>query len=129
MPNFFGGLAGIILSSGLIIGASALLSFAATMYLTGGDVPLSRTVCFCTMVMAELLFSFECRSEYKNIFQLGLRGNRYLLLANGLSVVLTLMVVYLPVMNTVFKTVPLGINEWLSVALFASWSLSSAAWF
>lgn len=117
---FSGGLAGIILSSGLIIGASALLSFAATMYLTGGDVPLSRTVCFCTMVMAELLFSFECRSEYKNVFQLGLRGNRYLLLANGLSAALTLMVVYLPVMNAVFKTVPLGINEWLSVALFAS---------
>jgi Ca2+-transporting ATPase len=51
------------------------------------------------------------RSGQTSLFALGLRSNRPLLGAVLLTIGLQLAIVYVPVLNTLFKTVPLSAGE------------------
>ena len=114
---FSGGLGGNIVFSGLLIGAAALLSFGIAIYFTHGNLAVARTVCFVTMIATELFYAFECQSEYQTVFEVGIFRNIYLLLAVVASFLLTVAILYVPFLAGVFKTVALGINEWLIVLL------------
>jgi Ca2+-transporting ATPase len=65
--------------------------------------------------MFQLFLVFSMRSERRLIKQLGLRTNPKLLYAFMISLVLQLMVVYVPFLNPVFKTVPIGVEEWVVI--------------
>lgn len=114
---FSGGLGGNIVFSGLLIGAAALLSFGVAIYFTHGNLAVARTVCFVTMIITELFYAFECQSEYQTVFEVGIFRNIFLLLAVVASFLLTIAVLYVPFLSGVFKTVALGMNEWLIVLL------------
>ncbi len=114
---FSGGLGGNIVFSGLLIGAAALLSFGIAIYFTHGNLMSARTVCFVTMIITELFYAFECQSEYQTVFEVGIFRNIFLLLAVAASLLLTIAVLYVPFFSGVFKTVALGMNEWLIVLL------------
>lgn len=113
---FSKGLGGNIVFSGVIIGAEALLSFAVARYLYG-NIEIARTVSFATLIFAELIYAFECRSENVNIFKSGIFGNMLLLGAVVLSAFLTIMVIYIPYLSGIFKTVPLSLKQWGVVML------------
>ncbi|MDI6601439.1 MAG: calcium-translocating P-type ATPase, SERCA-type [Thermoanaerobacteraceae bacterium] len=117
---FSRGLGPHILFSGLIIGASSLTAFSLTQYLSNGNVELSRTVSFATLILAELLNALECRSEIHTIFEVGIFKNMYLILACLSSFVLLLLVLYIPPLGSIFKTVPLNFDGWAIVAVFST---------
>lgn len=79
----------------------------------------ARTFAFVTLISAELLRAFSCRSEHASVFKLGFFSNRYLSYASLLSIVLVLLVVYVPFLQPVFSTNALSLSDWGIVAGFA----------
>lgn len=116
---FSRGLGGHILLSGLLISMGTLAAFILTLATSHGDLAKARTVAFATIILAELLYSFESRSEYKSIFSIGFFKNQYLVLANLSSFLLMLMVLYTPFLSAIFETTRLSIKDWMSVVSFA----------
>lgn len=111
---FSHGLAGTIIFRGVLIGLTTLAVYITMLYFTG-DVGLARTGAFVILVLVQLVHVFECRSETENIFQMPLFGNIYLVLAVLSSLVMILGVVYIPSLQTIFKTVPLSLDDWLVI--------------
>ena len=109
---FSHGLAGLIIARGILIGMATLAVYASLLWYTA-DVGLARTGGFVTLVLSQLIHVFECKSETRNIFQIPLFNNIYLVLAVICSLIMMLGVVYIPVLQNIFKTVPLGLNEWM----------------
>ena len=75
----------------------------------------AQTMAFITLSVSELLRAYTARSEYYPILKIGLFGNKYMNYAVGASLVLILLVLYVPFLNGVFKTVPLGWSEWIRI--------------
>lgn len=111
-----------IISRGVLIGLCTLAAFWLTL---GGDagnpetVLKAQSVAFATLVMAQLIHVFDCRSS-RSIFHRNPLQNRYLVLAVLSSLALLLGVMYVEQLQPVFKTVPLGIGEWLLVLVASS---------
>jgi P-type Ca2+ transporter type 2C len=77
----------------------------------------ARTAGFTVLVLAQLFNCFNSRSERVSAFR-GLFTNRWLWAAIALSLVLQLLVIYVPLLNRAFGTTPLSIGDWaLCVAL------------
>lgn len=103
-----------IVAIGLLMALGTLLASYLEFSQTHDEVR-TRTVAFCTLVMFQLLFVFSVRSERRLITQMGLRSNSKMLYAFVIALALHLMVVYVPFLNPVFKTVPIGIDEWIII--------------
>lgn len=79
----------------------------------------TRTLVFTQIVLFELLFVFTCKEE-KQITIKSLTSNKTLILAVLISLAMQVIMIYTPIMQTIFKTVPLTLKEWLILLLFAS---------
>lgn len=103
-----------ILSRGLLIGICTLGAFWIT-YSVNPDSPeqlaIAQSVAFATLVMAQLIHVFDCRSS-RSIFHRNILQNKYLVVAVLSSVLLLLGVMYIEALQPIFKTVPLGTREW-----------------
>ena len=82
----------------------------------------ARTLAFCTMVTFEWFRAFNARSDERTLCLLGLFRNPDLLASLSVAVLLQLAVVYLPVGQAAFHTVPLSLELW-GIALAAAGSL------
>ena len=111
---FSNGLLGLILFRGTLIGLTTLGVFVSLLYISG-DVATARTGGFVTLVVTQLIHVFECKSEKRNLFEIPVLSNIYLVLAVACSLAMLLGVVYIPAFQTVFKTVPLNLNEWMII--------------
>lgn len=111
---FAHGLGISVIYQGIIIAALTLVSYFignSTSHITG------MTMAFFTMSMSEIFQSLNLRSRTRSIFRLN-SHNRYLTGAMVLSFVLTLLVIYLPGINTIFKLTPLSTdNLFMSLGL------------
>ncbi|MBA4385018.1 MAG: ATPase [Anaerolinea sp.] len=75
-------------------------------------LPLAETMAFLTLAVSELLRAFTARSERYSIFKIGIFSNKWMNYAVLISLVLLMAVVYVPFLNPVFQTSPIGWNEW-----------------
>lgn len=116
---FHGRMPFLILFRGLLIGLCTLGVFASIQYTTQ-NTELARTAAFMTLVMTQIVHSFECRSETKSLLQSGIRDNMWLLAAGALSILMMLAVIYIPSLQVVFRTVPLEIEQMAVVAGFTA---------
>jgi ATPase, P-type (transporting), HAD superfamily, subfamily IC len=115
---FARGLIAKIGTLGTIIGLGTLVVFVAALFL-GETLQSARTMAFCTIVFFQLIHVFDCRSEERGIFEMGIFSNMYLVAAVAVSTIMQLAVVYIPVLQVIFKTTPLAGWQWgliLSVA-------------
>lgn len=80
----------------------------------------ARTFAFVTLICAELLRAFSCRSEQASVFSLGFFGNKFLSYAVLLSFALVMLVIYIPFLQPVFSTNPLNGFDWIIIAGFAT---------
>lgn len=76
----------------------------------------ARTLVFTQIVVFELFLAFVCTEEKLSIKRIF--NNKKLIGAVIISFILQLLTIYLPPMQTVFKTVPLSLKEMLVVILF-----------
>ena len=97
-----------ILWVGLLIGGLTLATQAWTWY---RDQAGWQTMVFTVLVFAQLFHCLAIRSERYSLFRIGLSGNPALLGAILLTVLAQTAVIYLPPLNTVFRTVPLSPAE------------------
>lgn len=72
----------------------------------------ARTMGFTILVFAQLFNALASRSHLQSAF-VGLFSNKWLWGAIGLSIVLQLVVIYVPFLNSAFGTTPLSAFAWL----------------
>ncbi|UCB42239.1 MAG: HAD-IC family P-type ATPase [Dehalococcoidales bacterium] len=82
----------------------------------------ARTIAFCTMVVFQWFQAFNARSDESTVLQLGFFRNRWLIVSIAIAAILQVAVVYVPFLQTAFRTVPLGIDMW-GIALLAGGGL------
>lgn len=78
----------------------------------GTDINGARTVAFATLILSELLRSYSVRSTKHTVFHIGIFSNKKLVIGTAISTILMLIVIYIPGLNDLFYTVPLGLKEW-----------------
>ena len=119
-----GAMWGDIIYIGIIMAIVTLIGM--DMHLTGGlftdrsvdamghDAQMveARTMGFTILVFAQLFNAIASRSHLQSAF-VGLFSNKWLWGAIGLSIVLQLLVIYVPFLNTAFGTTPLPPMAWL----------------
>lgn len=108
-------------SRGLQIGLGTLAVFMLANSLSDGNLALARTMAFATLVFSQLFHVFDCKSERHPVFQVGFFSNPYLVAAVCCSISMELAVIYLPVLQPVFKTVALNELHWCIILLAAGW--------
>ena len=64
----------------------------------------------------------NCRSEEKSIFSANLFSNKWLIGALFIVIFLQLLVVYNPILQSIFHTVPLELFDWM-IAVGAAFSI------
>ncbi|MBN1922270.1 MAG: cation-translocating P-type ATPase [Anaerolineae bacterium] len=84
---------------------------------TGQDATLmAQTMAFVTLVLSELFRAYTARSERYPLLKLGIFTNKWMQYAIGFSVILLLMVVFVPFFQPIFGTVPLDDpEEWFLI--------------
>lgn len=110
-----------ILSRGLLIGLCTLGAFWITLQSHSGaedQLVKAQSVAFATLVMAQLIHVFDCRSS-RSIFHRNILQNRLLVIAVLSSIVLLLGVIYIEPLQPIFKTMPLSLRDW-SITLVAA---------
>jgi Ca2+-transporting ATPase len=95
---------------GLLIGALSL-GGQAWAYHAGSDN--WQTLVFTVLTFSQLVHALVIRSFQESLFSLGIFTNRALLLTVLLTIVLQLLVIYVPFLNIVFHTTPLDATELL----------------
>jgi Ca2+-transporting ATPase len=81
----------------------------------GVDAQTAETMAFVTLVLCELFRAYTVRSERVSIFRLGIFSNRWMQVAVGFSILLLLVVVFVPFFQPIFNTHPLALTEWAVV--------------
>ncbi|RXT15512.1 calcium-translocating P-type ATPase, SERCA-type [Ammoniphilus sp. CFH 90114] len=116
---FARGLGWKILSRGFLIGICTLGAFWITLQANPDDLTKAQTMAFATLVMAQLIHVFDCRSE-RTVFHRNPLQNKWLVVAVIVSVLLLIGVIYLEPLQPIFKTVALDIQEWFILLIFAA---------
>lgn len=77
---------------------------------------LAHTMAFTTMIILELVRVQMIRSQY----HIGIFSNPWLIVAVCGSILVQIAVIYTPILQKIFKTVPLGLNQWLIIFTIVS---------
>jgi len=109
-----------ILWQGLVLTSGALfIYFAGPMLFNTHnllhDREIFQTSVFTTLVITQLLHTFNFRFENKGIFRKHIFGNKFLNLAIIVSALLQVGIIYVPLLQNVFKTDSLNLYHWLLI--------------
>jgi len=118
-PNenvFARGMARDILWVGILMG---LVSLGVGYYYWSIENPNWQTIVFTTLTLSQMGNALALRSERESLFKIGLFSNKAMLNAVLLTLVLQLAVIYVPFLQSIFKTNPLTISE-LVISLILS---------
>ncbi|GKX29348.1 ATPase [Vallitalea longa] len=86
-------------------------------FVMAGDVDdstrltIARTLCFITLIIGEMLRAYSARSETISIFRMNFLGNKYLNYSVLLAILLLVGVVYIPVLQPIFRTFPIDLAQ------------------
>ncbi len=111
--------AGVVVQT-VAITAAVLLAYwrgmTAFAAQAGSDpTQTAETMAFVTLVLSELLRAYTARSERLPLLKLGVFSNKWMQYAVGFSIVLLLVVVYVPFLQPIFNTIPLNLEEWMLI--------------
>ncbi|MDB4965020.1 MAG: Lead, cadmium, zinc and mercury transporting ATPase [Myxococcales bacterium] len=101
-----------ILGVGLVMAATALIAFHHFMpeprhASSPHELAHARAIVFAILSVGPLMHAFNCRSETRSLFQIGVFSNRALWGAVVTGIILQAVTVYVPPLRPVFKTAPL----------------------
>jgi Ca2+-transporting ATPase len=107
---------------GVTMAIAALASFDLVtpggMVAGDGSLEEGRTAVFTTLVLAQLLYCFSARADRTSALH-HLFANRLLWAAVGLSLLLHVLAVHVPVLQDALGTTALGVGDWARCAAFA----------
>jgi cation-transporting ATPase F len=107
MPILTGVLVWRLFIVGLLLLAGAFGLFEWEL-MTGASVAEARTVAVNVFVLVELFYLFNCRSLTQSVFRLGFFSNPLLFGGVAIMLILQVMFIYLPAMNLMFHSAPMG---------------------
>ncbi len=102
---------------GIIVQTIAITTAVLLAYFIGlrahPELPeFAETMAFTTLSISELLRAYTSRSEYYPVLKIGLFKNKWMNIGVLASMVLIFLVIYVPFLNKLFDTVPLGWAQW-----------------
>ncbi|TLM66851.1 MAG: HAD family hydrolase, partial [Actinobacteria bacterium] len=108
-----------IVVQGALMTLAGLIVFFGTEYkLFPVDSPAhAQTMLFTAMVLVQLLHAFDFISDTRTVFSPESLRNKWLLAGLAGSVALQAAVIYAPSLQRIFGTQPLGLADWLAVAV------------
>jgi len=74
-----------------------------------------RTIIFAALAANSLLYVFSCKSLRRNLWHINPFSNKFLVYAWGFGLIALLLAIYLPPLQTILKTVPLGLIDWIII--------------
>jgi Ca2+-transporting ATPase len=83
------------------------------------DISHVRTIMFTTLAINSLFFVFPIKSFRKSIFQINLLSNSWLFVAVIFSLLAQIAVIYVPLIQKLFNTIPLSLYDWGIVVIFS----------
>jgi len=106
-----------IFSQGIFIGLLSLSAFyiGISFY----SLEIARTMAFATLSFSQLAQSLNSRSQKFSIFRIGLFTNLYLIMAIFISGLLQFLVMVIPSLQVIFKTVWLDLDQWWIVVILS----------
>ncbi len=110
----------IMLFQGSFIAFCSLLAFYLVQNVEHEGLNRARTAAFIVLSCAQLFHSFNCRNMRESIFKIGFLSNKKLIIAVFISFLLQMAVVYIPFLQRIFKTEPLGVFDWVLAVLISS---------
>lgn len=108
----------ILLVSTLLVGGSWWLF--AWERAAGAELAEARTAALNLFVVVAVFYLFSCRSLTRSPWRLGLFSNRWIVVGVTVQLLAQLALTYLPAMNTVFGTEPIGADTWLRILAIAT---------
>ncbi|WP_405275033.1 cation-translocating P-type ATPase [Methanobrevibacter sp.] len=101
-----------ILFLGLVMAIGTIAVFSWKIY-GGADTKNAMTVAFTLFVVYQLLNAFNGRANSE-------KSSKFLYLGIIISFLLQLLILYIPQLQIIFRTTPIGIMDWIVIALVAS---------
>ncbi len=105
-----------VLLVGLMLLAGSFGLFELALYNDATDAE-ARTIAVNVFAVGQAFYLLNCRSLRLSMFQLGLFSNLWVWGGIGAMVVAQLLFTYLPTMNLLFHTAPIGLADWASIML------------
>jgi len=105
----------LIFIIGLITDVILLGLFYYLLKYSGYAMDHIRSIIFATLTIDSLFYVFSCKSLRRNIWQINLFSNKLLVGAWLFGVAMLLAAIYLTPMQTLLKTIPLNLSDWIIV--------------
>ena len=116
---FSNGLGHKIAARGLAIGVICFGLYLYGIY-QAGDITVGRTMAFNALVLCQLFYVFDCRSEKGILAGKAFFKNPFLLLTIVISLIVQWFVIYHSFFNELFATVPLSLENFLLSVVVSS---------
>ncbi len=106
-----------LMQIGILVQTLAIAGTTLSAYLIGRssypDHPaLAATMAFATLSFSELFRAFTSRSERYPLLKIGIFSNKWMFYAVASSMVLLMLVIYMPFLQPIFDTEPLLWEQW-----------------
>jgi Ca2+-transporting ATPase len=105
---------GIVIQT-MAITAVTLIAYYIGRFTDPQHIEFAETMAFVTLSCSELLRAYTARSEYYPILKIGIFGNKFMNYAILSSLTMIMLVVYVPFLQTIFNTQPLGWLQWSEI--------------
>ena len=104
----------IILGFGIF---TSFILFGLFLWLLNRGLPLTeiRTIIFAALAIDTVFYAFSCKNLRKNIWQYNPFSNLYLVGCIIFSLLMLFLAVYLPPFQSLLKTVPLNLFDWVLI--------------
>jgi Ca2+-transporting ATPase len=105
---------GIVVQT-IAITAVTLGAFAIGRAIYPDSLEFAETMAFVTLSISELFRAYTARSEFYPLFKIGFLKNKLMNWAVLGSLVLIMLVIYVPFLQPIFNTASLGVEQWLEI--------------
>ncbi len=91
--------------------------FGLFLWLLSKGLPIAeiRTIMFVALGIDSVFYIFSCKNLHKNIWNINIFSNLFLVAGWFFAIVMLLVGVYVPVFQKLLKTVPLNFFDWILV--------------
>jgi P-type Ca2+ transporter type 2C len=102
----------LIFIIGLVTDVLLLGLFFFLLKYSGYEMPHIRSVIFAGLTIDSLFYIFSCKSLKRNLWQINLLSNKFLIFSWLFGIIMLLIALYIPFFQGLLKTVPLNLVDW-----------------
>ena len=114
-----------IIYQGAMVGTLTLLAFSIGCNFNFASLAnehvamTAQTMAFAVLALSEAVHAFNVRSNKESLFKVGIMTNKVLIGASLVSILLMMVVLFVPGLQNIFEVTSLSITNWLWVILLS----------